>query len=215
MITKTFDAQSEWFAERVGKITGSTLKDIIVEKGKGEKIGYYQLIADVVAIPDDGENPMERGHRLEEQAVERFIMETGLHVNTGHIVWEREDESRIAVSPDGVITKEEALIIPYIRPEDAIEVKCLSSARHLEAYLTQQIPNDYRKQTIQYFIVNDDLRKLHVVFFDPRVPCKDYFVILVRREEVQDLIDEYLLTEKMKLQQVDNIVTMLRSGNPM
>jgi hypothetical protein len=212
MKTTVYEDQAAWLASRVGKITGSTLKNIIVKKkGTGEKIGYYQLIADVLAIPDDGENPMDRGHRLEEQAIERFTMETGLAVNTGHILWQRDDEQRIAVSPDGVISSEEAVALLYLREEEAVEAKCLSSAKHLEAYLTQEIPSEYKDQMLQYFVVNDNLQILHFVFFDPRIPCKDYFVLVFNRADYVDLIEEYLMIERLKFQQVDEIVIRLTS----
>ena len=53
-------------AAREGKITGSRLKDIIVKRGTGKKIGFYSLIAEKLGIPaEEGETPMERGSRLE------------------------------------------------------------------------------------------------------------------------------------------------------
>ena len=75
MIQK-FQDKEEWLNARAGKITGSKLKDLIVKRGTGEKKGFYQLIADRVAIAPDGENPMDRGTRLEEEAIERFVKET-------------------------------------------------------------------------------------------------------------------------------------------
>ena len=62
------------------RITGTRLKDLVVKRGTGRKIGFYELIAERIAIPPSGENVMDRGKRLEDEAVERFAKETDLEV---------------------------------------------------------------------------------------------------------------------------------------
>lgn len=183
---------------RRGKITGSKLKDIVVKRGTGEKIGFYQLIAERLATEPDGEYPMDRGLRLEQEALERFEKEAGKKVDKSLVLWTREDNESIAVSPDGIIGK-----------NAAAEVKCLSSASHIKAYLTQQVPDEYEFQTLQYFIVNDSLKNLSVIFYDPRIPAKDYFVIEIKRADVEEKITEYLEYQKAKLAMVDEIVNKL------
>jgi predicted phage-related endonuclease len=198
MITTTFNSNEEWLASRRGKITGSRLKDVLTLRGTGKKKGFYELIAERVSYESDGENPMDRGHRLENEAIVRFTKETGLEVDTSLVVWSRNDDESIAVSPDGFIDR-----------EHAVEVKCLNSASHLEAYLTNKIPKDYEFQTLQYFIVNDDLQKLSVVFYDPRVPCKDYFTIELKREDFEKDITQYLEEQKNIIKEVEDIVNSL------
>ena len=97
----------------------------------------------------------------------------------------------IAVSPDD-----------YIRQTEAVECKCLSSARHREAYLTKEIPADYEMQALQYFIVNEKLKTLYFVFYDPRMP-KDFFWLEVRRD--QEKVEEYLGLEREVLAQIAGI----------
>ena len=160
-------------------------------------MAFYELIAERLAVADD-ENPMDRGGRLEEEAIERFKKETGKKVDTSLTIWVRDDNENIAISPDGKIGKIEA-----------VEAKCLSSARHIEAYLKQAIPNDLKAQTIQYFIVNDDLKILHVIFYDPRMPVKDYFVIEVRREDIMNEIKHYYEEQVKTLKAVEDIVVKL------
>lgn len=191
----TYESREEWLAGRFGKITGTRVKDLIVKRGTGRKIGFYELIAERLAIPSDGENPMERGQRLEPEAIERFAKETGKAVDTSLVIWEREDDSRIAISPDG-----------FIGMTEAVEVKCLSSARHIEAVITKQVPDDLKDQVIQYFVVNDKLKTLHSVFYDPRLSVKDYFVIETKREEVQENVNEYLEYERKTLEEVEAII---------
>ena len=196
MITKVFDTQEEWLANRLGKITGSRLNDIVVKRGTNKKIGYYELIAEKLGAVQDDENAMERGHRLEEEAIEKFIIDTKKEVHVGNIMWLREDNNNIAISPDGVIGETEA-----------VEVKCLSSARHIEALLTQEVPSEFEMQALQYFIVNEKLETLYLVFYDPRLPVKSYFYLTIVRN--QEEVDKYLEYQKQVLEEIENITKNL------
>lgn len=190
MQIKTYANEEEWLEDRFGKITGTRLKDLVVKRGTGKKIGYYELIAERIAIPASSENAMDRGKRLEDLAIERFIQETGKEVSNDLVMWHRDDEENIAVSPDGSIGTKEA-----------VECKCLSSARHIEAWITKKIPDEYEMQVIQYFIVNEELVNLYFVFFDPRMP-KDFFFFTVNRADVQDKVTEYLELERQVLSEI-------------
>lgn len=198
MKTLKFESREEWLAARRGKITGSRLKDIIVKRGSGRKIGFYELIAERLGIPADDESAMDRGTRLEPEAMERFAKETGKKLDTSLVIWSRDDDESIAISPDGFIGKKEA-----------IEAKCLSSARHIEAYLTQKVPDEYEYQVLQYFIVNDQLQKLHFVFYDPRLIAKDFFFITVDRKTVKEQVEEILAYERGVIAEVNEVVNSL------
>lgn len=180
MIIQKFDNEKDWLEARLGRITGTRLKDIVGSKRDGSfKIGFYEIIAERVAIPADDERAIDRGKRLEDEAVELFRKRTGLKVKNDLEIWYREDAPNIAFSPDGSIGKSKAC-----------EVKCLSSARHLEAWHTKKIPSEYDWQVLQAFIVNDKLQKLYFIFYDPRMPI-DLFWFEVDRKDLQEKIDEY------------------------
>jgi len=199
MITKTFESREDWLAARRGKITGTRVKDLIVKRGTGKKKAYYELIAERLAVePDTEETPMDRGSRLESEGIEKFMETTGKEVDTSLVIWEREDNSSIAISPDGFIGKTEA-----------VEMKCLSSASHIEAWLTQVVPAEYEDQALQYFVCNDELETLYVCFYDPRIPCKSFFWIEMNRETVKDKVAEYLKYEQDTLAEVNEIVATL------
>lgn len=198
MKISTYQSKEDWLNGRLGKITGSRVKDIIVKRGTGKKKGYYELIAERIATRPDGENPLERGNRLEPEAITRFMAETEQDVDTSLVIWSRDEDDSIAISPDG-----------FMGLTEAVEVKCLSSASHIEAYLTQEVPSEYKDQIIQYFVVNDLLEKVFVVFYDPRILFKDYFVIEVTRESVQDEVTEYLEYQRNVLKEVEEIVLKL------
>jgi predicted phage-related endonuclease len=198
MKTLKFSDRDQWLLARRGKITGSKLKDLIVKRGTNKKIGFYELIAERIAVAPDGEKAMDRGTRLEEDAMVRFIKETKKKVDTSLVIWSRDDNDSIAVSPDGFIGKKEA-----------VEAKCLSSALHIKAWLTQTVPDEYEEQVHQYFIVNDDLKTLYLCFYDPRIPVKDFFYLTVNRADIEEKVKEYLAYEKAVLEEVEKIVLEL------
>lgn len=198
MNVRTFENRQDWEAARIGKITGSKLKDLIVKRGTGQKIGFYQLIADRLAVPADGENPMDRGLRLEDEAMQLLSDTLDKPVDTSLVMWEREDNDKIAISPDGMIGETEA-----------VEVKCLNSAKHIEALITGKIPSDYDDQALQYFVVNEKLERLYFVFYDPRLLTKQFFFHVVERAEIDEKAKAYLELERSLLEQVDQIVAEL------
>lgn len=202
MKTSSFDTREEWLAARLGKITGSRLKDIIVKRGTGKKIGFYELIAERLGVPADNENPMDRGTRLEPLAIELFEKTSGKKVDTSLVIWSRDENENIAISPDGFIGNKKS-------PKEAVEVKCLSSARHIEALLTQKVPDEYEMQTIQYFIVNDKLETLYFVMYDPRILAKEFFVLTVNRKDIEEQITTYLQYQIDTINEVNEIVNSL------
>lgn len=199
MIIKKFENKDEWFVAREGKITGSKAKDVqirITKKKRFVKIGVYQLIADKIAIQPSDEDPMARGNRLEGEAIKEFEKISNKKVDTSLMMWERDDMPDIAYSPDGMIS-----------PTEAVEVKCLSSAKHVEVMVTNKIPAIYEDQILQAFVVNDLLKKIHVIFYDDRMLSKKLFVITRKRE--QEKVDRRLQEEKEILENVAGIVAAL------
>jgi len=191
----------EWFEDRLGKITGSKLRNIIVKRGNKRKMGFYELIAERLSIPDDYDNAMERGHSLEEGAIKMFEKQEGEDVEHVGLCVSDTDE-HITLSPDGLIKKDG-------KYKEAVEVKCLSSANHLRAYIEQKPPSEYEEQFIQYFIVNEDLEKLNIVFYDPRVNCLPYHRLLIFRSDIEDKIKEYREYQEKTLDEIEEIITNL------
>jgi YqaJ-like viral recombinase domain len=86
MKIQRFDNEEAWLEARRGRITGTRLKDLILKRGTKPKLGFYELIAERVAIPASGENAMDGGKRLEDEAVERFARETGKKVENELVI---------------------------------------------------------------------------------------------------------------------------------
>lgn len=190
-----------WKIWRLTRITGSRLKDIIAVNGP-RKIESYALIAEswigTAALAEEEESAelaFERGLRLEPEAMDRFRKESGKKVDSSLVGLEREDDSRIAISPDGMIGVLEA-----------VEVKCLSAKHHIEAFITRKVPTkpvNYTYQVYQYFICNDKLRKLHFVLYHPLFPKGlDYFVIEINRKDIKAGIAKALEYQRNELKWV-------------
>ena len=200
-ILKALQNTDEWLENRKGKISGSKLKDIVVKRGTGRKIGFYQLLADRLAVDEQVDDAMERGHELELEALDLFSSETGKKIEQVGLCISDENEN-IALSPDGLIKNGK-------KYTEAVEVKCLGSARHLEAYFEKQIPSDFHEQAMQYFIVNQDLKTLYFVFYDPRITVKPIHWIEVNREDVEDEI-QYLKDYQIQtLKEVEELLVNL------
>lgn len=193
-----FDDDDSWLIARKGKITGTRLKEIVVKKGTGKKIGYYELIAERLATLNAEPDGIERGLRLEGEALEKFSVHIGKKIDSTKRLWVHETNPNIALSPDGSIGKNEA-----------VEVKCLSSARHLQAFLEAKVPDDYWFQVLQYFIVNEKLKKMYVVFYDPRISVKSLHYIEVLRKDVEDELKEFYEYQVNILKEVEEVVTRL------
>lgn len=198
MKTLTFETREDWEAARRGKITGTRVKDLVSARG-GKKLAYYELIAERMSDAPDDENPMERGLRLEEEAFREFEKHTGKKLDTGLKIWVREDDDSIAISPDGEVIGELA----------AYENKCLSSAKHIEAYLSQKVPSEYELQICQYFIVKDDLETVYMGFYDPRVKAVPFFYLTITREEMKKTIEETLAFERDTLSEIREITSQI------
>jgi len=191
----------EWFELRKGKITGSTLKDIVVKRGTKKKIGFYQLIADRIAQEPDDENVMDRGHRLEEEAIEKLEQQLGVKVErVGFLV--SDFNPNIGLSPDGLIKRNG-------KYTEAVEVKCLNSARHIQALIEKELPKEYEEQALQYFIVNEDLQVLHFVFYDPRIKSNPYLKISITSDFFGDQIEAIKQYEIDTLKEIDQWVEKL------
>lgn len=167
----------EWHDYRKGKISGTMLSDLYSKRGN-RKIGFYQIIADRLALDPDDENRMDRGLRLEEEATELFEKKYNKKVEqVGIAVHDKYPE--IINSPDGLIKNGS-------KYTEAIEIKCLSPARHIQAVVEDQVPSEFEAQMLQYFIVNPDLKVLYFVFYDPRIVTVPLHIIEVHRTENLD-----------------------------
>lgn len=202
----------EWLEFRRGKVGGSGLKDIITERGNSVKIGVFKLLADRLAVDEDVERWMNRGHEQEVFAIKAYEEITGIELSTEKKIWQSDDDPDMMVSPD-------ACNKSYTH---AVEVKCLKPENHLKAcvdyrnsiaekklVLSTEVPNDYRHQILQYYIVNEKLKTVDLEFYNESVTSLPTHIIKTTREQFTKEIETYKQRELEVLNNVRFISEML------
>nr|UVM92095.1 MAG: YqaJ-like viral recombinase domain protein [Bacteriophage sp.] len=209
-------------------------------KNKRLKVGidFWKFLAETMAEQPDGENPMERGHRLEPENIQLTLQQLGYEKKdciTDCGIWESDDDPRLACSPDAYQAS--------ANPTWAIECKSLGSAYHLQAVIPWMIhsqflrhhsipenladtaaqvlppavtsrnttgidfiPDAYRAQVLQYFVVCDTLETLYFSMYDPRVyGDARHQTIPVHRKDAKTLIAEHKRKQLNTLHIIDTI----------
>lgn len=196
-------------------------------------VGFWQYLAELYATPDaEYENPAERGHRLENINARITVQKLGINEDTVDYeptMWARDDEPRIAVSPDVTQTGD--------KPSWAIECKSLSTANHLMYVLPYVIwkhkknnklsntlfhehrtatreydfvPDKYKPQVLQYFAVNDDLQTLYFSFYDDRINNLNisHVYLTVSRDDIANEIEDHY-TKIQEVIEYSDLITNL------
>lgn len=194
----------DWFELRKGKVTGTRLAKILSERKDAQEAVFYETVAErlsTVTAEEAEELAMQRGSRIEDEAVAEFERRSKKKVERVGFV-ESSFSPWAGYSPD-------ALIKRGGKYTEDVEVKCLASGNHVRAWLTGKIPPEYRHQIVQGFVVNDDLKVRHVVFYDPRIPTKPYVCIDVTREECRGEIEAARAKQIEFINRVEALVASL------
>ena len=177
---------------------------------------YYEIIAERVArpiTPNDyidqlnGEpfSMMVRGHILEPEAIAAFEAKTGKKVDEESCVWVSDYDPNAYVSPDGCITDKDGKI------REAVEVKCLSSAKVVKAFLEKKYPKEYAPQVLKYFMVNEDLEVLHFVIYTDVIPGLELQVFDIKREDMEEQYVEAKVFEKVILKRIEKAASAIEA----
>lgn len=168
----------EWKYLRLGKVTGSRLKEVM---GKDNLSLVDELIAEQVSEELEEvyiNKSMQWG--IDWEPVARKEYEKLNKRSVGQCGFLQSDKyPLLGVSPDGLVGA-----------EGAIEIKCPGTKTHVRYIRQSQIPNEYKYQVVQYFLVHEDLKWLDFVSYDPRFKVKPMFIHRVLREELRELIEE-------------------------
>lgn len=156
---------SEWFANRAGKVTGSCIKKVM-SKGRGKKpsqtrLTYmYELVTErLTGKPKESVSAksLEWGKDVEDFAREAY------EIKTGNIVIEEDFINHPSIdflgcSPDGLIGD-----------EGGLEIKCpVNSSVHVET-LKNGMPDDHKYQ-VQFNMWNTNRKWWDFASYDPRMP---------------------------------------------
>lgn len=185
-----------WHQIRKGKITGTTLK-AIMGTPKARQEAKYEIIAErlTIGVDMDYENPMDRGHRLESEALAAFEFETGKKIETtGYI--EQDDNSLIGYSPDALVMD--------TNDEEDVEVKCPLGKNYVKMWLTNEVPEEYYWQMVQGFAVNPVLKKRWFVGYNPDISIHPLHIIEVKREDVETDIKTAIEKQNVFLSEVES-----------
>lgn len=201
-------------AELAGMLEPEELAELKLEGEPKER--FYEIIAERVArpiTPNDYADQlngqpfsmMARGHILEPEAIAAFEAKTGKKVDEDSCVWVSDYDQAAYVSPDGCFTDKDGKI------REAIEVKCLSSAKVIKAYLEGKYPKEYAPQILKYFMVNDDLEKLYFVIYTDVIPGLELQVFEIERKEIEAQLIEAKAFESVVLERIKNAAAKIES----
>lgn len=171
----------------------------------------YKLIAQRIAKPinpNDYADRLEgatysamlRGQILEEEARELISEKLGKKIIPGR-VWQSDVNEYMICSPDGEFEDE----------TEAVEIKCLDSWKVVKAYYEKHPPSEYKPQILQYFVVNDKLKKLYFciysdVFSNPDLGLQ---IFELNREDYKEEIEIVKRVENATLELVEKEVQKL------
>ena len=160
---------AEWFAARAGRITGSHMCDLMAySKAKGK----------------EGVELKDRANYRMNLLSERLTGIAARHFVTEEMKWGQEQEEygiaayqqRRDVMADYIgfaihPTMDFAGASPdaLIGNDSILEIKCLTTARHLEIWKSREVPQEYYDQ-MQWEMVCCERFKGDFVCFDPRLP---------------------------------------------
>lgn len=179
----------------------------------------YKLIAQRIAKPinpndyadriPEGANysAMLRGQILEEEARDLISEKLGKQIIPGR-VWQSDVNEYMICSPDGEIAES---IDEYTDIIEAVEIKCLDSWKVVKAYYEKHPPSEYKPQILQYFVVNDKLKKLYFciysdVFSNPELGLQ---IFELNREDYKEEIEIVKRVENATLDLVEKEVQKL------
>lgn len=193
----------EWFRLKYGKIGGSTLKHLMVDKDVRDCAIYDDLLSarfeefelDDTFVSKD----MERGNLYEPLA--RAEYERVYEKKVDLYGWIEMDNRIAGLSPDGIIG---------IGRTEAIEIKCPNRKTHTTYIRNPELMiTEYVWQIVMYFTVLSRLKTLHFISYRPENVAKPLLVHdVTRKTEIQirknerATIAELVARTKIKLEEL-------------
>lgn len=166
-----------WFADRCGKVTASRIKGVDAKpiKGKAHNALTLTILSERITGVQE-ETPtskaMQWGIDQEENAIAAYENETGNFVKGTGLI-DHPVIKLSGASPDGLVNL-----------NGQIEVKCPSTATHLNTLLTKEIPVEHIPQ-ITWQLACTRREWCDFVSYDPRLP--EHLQIVIIRVPAKDL----------------------------
>jgi putative phage-type endonuclease len=190
----------EWYAIRLGKVTGSQVSAVLAKKDSATRANYLsELVVERLTGQQQEfymNEAMQHGVDTEPQA--RMAYESAKNVLVDELGF--CDHSTIAnfgVSPDGLVGQ-----------DGLIEIKCPNSKTHIDTLLSKKAPSKYIPQMMAQMACTG--RKwCDFVSFDPRLP-EDLQLFVVRVDRDDQYIANLEKEVSAFLAEVDETVVKLK-----
>lgn len=160
----------DWFADRVGKVTASRVKDLNAKPTKGKALnalGLTILAERLTGVQKEifTNQAMQWGIDNEPHAIAAYENETGNFViGTGLI--DHPFIEMFGASPDGLVGE-----------DGQIEVKCPDTTTHLNTILTRKVPDEHIPQiTSQLSCTRREW--CDFVSYDPRLKAELQIIVI-------------------------------------
>jgi len=174
----------EWFAIRIGKLTGSRCDDALATTKSGESAYRKKLKLEILSERLTGlatvipESPAMRwGTENEGVARLKFASVTGLQVEEDGFL-EHPILKDFGCSPDG-LTSDGGLV----------EIKCPQGPKHIENFLADKIPKEYIPQLLAQ-ISCTGRKFVYWCSFHPMFP-ENSQIKIIKFQPTQEEIDEF------------------------
>ena len=192
----------EWKAARLGRVTASRVADMTAKTKTGWGASRANYLAELVAERLTGapaerytNAAMEWGSENEAAARSVYEMMTDATVEQVGAVLHPSIDMALA-SPDGLVGT-----------DGLVEIKCPSTATHIDTLLTQTIPDKYIKQ-MQFQMACTGRAWCDFVSFDPRMPG-DMQIWIKRVNRYDELIATLEDETRVFLAEVDATIAAL------
>lgn len=191
----------EWFAARCGKVTASRISDVMAKTKTGYSTSRANYCAQLVVERMTGKPAetftnaaMQWGTDMEPQARDAYSAKVGELVDeVGFVLHPKFAQS--GASPDGLVG------------DGLVEIKCPSTATHIETILTKWPAQKYVLQ-MQWQMACTERPWCDFVSFDPRMP-EHLRLLIVRVNRDDELIRDIEREVASFLDEVETKVSLL------
>lgn len=175
----------EWAALRLGKVTGSTLRNIIDIKKKGQLKSWSTISTQLAIMAAEELTGLSQGDYISdamqwgidhEPIVVKKLWQDGISTRPGFVT--RLRWPHFGMSPDMLVTD-----------TIAAEIKCPSSKTYCNIVINNEIPADNLVQVLSYFVAMPQVQQVRYVLYDPRVASYPVHIIDVYRNDYTEFID--------------------------
>lgn len=206
METEIIQGSSEWFYQRLGKVTASRVADVIAKTKTGYSTSRDNYMAQLVVerltftkTESYTNAAMQWGTDTEPFARAAYEAAQGVMVEEVGFVRHPTIEWAGA-SPDGLVAD-----------DGCIEIKCPNTLTMIETLLSQKVPGKYFTQ-MQFQMACTGRKWCDYVVFDPRMPAKaQLFVKRVDRDdtyiaEIEAEIVKFLAEVQSQVNQLNQYI---------